>query len=87
MGYYGAIIFIGGIVALAVVVWGAFRSRRSIAIAVIAEFVAVLAAGCGWYAFVESRSLPWSIGYFVIALSSACVGLKHLFGSRDESGD
>ena len=39
MGSPGAIIFIGAIVALAVVVWGAFRSRRSIAIAVVAVFV------------------------------------------------
>jgi hypothetical protein len=82
MGSPGAIIFIGAIVALAVVVWGAFRSRRSIAIAVVAVFVAVLAAGCGWYAFAESQSLPWTIGYGVVALLSVGVGVKHMIGGR-----
>jgi cytochrome bd-type quinol oxidase subunit 1 len=82
MGSPGAIIFIGAIVALAVVVWGAFRSRRSIAIAVVAVFVAVLAAGCGWYAFAESRSIPWTIGYGVVALLSAGVAMKNVIGSR-----
>lgn len=36
MGSPSAIIVMGSIVALAVVVWGAFQSRRSIAIAVVA---------------------------------------------------
>jgi hypothetical protein len=83
MGSSGAIIFLGATLALGVVVWGAFRSRRSIAIAVVAVFVAVLAAGCGWYAFAESRSLPWTIGYGVVALLSVGVGVKHVVGSRD----
>ena len=85
MGNQGAVTFIGVIVALAVVVWGAFRSRRSIAVAVVAVIVAVLAAGCGWYAFSESKSLPWTIGYGVVALLSVGVGMKHVFSSRDKS--
>ena len=85
MGSQGAIIFIGAIVALAVVVWGAFRSRQSITIAVVAVVVAVVAAGCGWYAFAESESLPWTIGYGVVALLSVGVGMKHVIGSRDKS--
>ncbi len=81
MGSYGAFIFLAVIVALAVVAWGAFTARRSIAIAVVAMAVTVLAAGCGWYAFAESQSLPWTIGYGVVALLSAGVGIKHSVGS------
>jgi len=73
----GAIIFIGVFVALTVTACGAFRSRRSIAIAVVAAVVAVLAAGCGWYAFAESRSVPWTIGYAVLSLVSLSVAIKH----------
>ena len=85
MGNQGAIIFLGAIVALAVVAWGAFRSRRSIAIAVVAVIVALLAAGCSWYAYAESQSLPWTIGYGVVALLSISVGMKHVLGSRDKT--
>ena len=86
MGTQGAIIFIGVAIALAMTVWGAFRSRRSIAIAVVALLVTVLAAGCGWYAFAESRSLPWTIGYGVVALLSLGVGIRHLRSERDRGG-
>ena len=86
MGTQGAIIFIGVAIALAMTVWGAFRSRRSIAIAVVALLVTVLAAGCGWYAFAESRSLPWTIGYGVVALLSLGVGIRHLRSERDREG-
>ena len=85
MGYQGAIIFIGAIVALAVVLWGAFRSRGSLAIVAVAVFVAVLAAGCGWYALAESKSIPWTIGYGVVVVLSISVGMKHVIGNRDKS--
>jgi len=49
MGSQSAIIVIGAIVDLAVVAWGAsFAARRSVAVAVVTVFVAVLAAGCSW---------------------------------------
>lgn len=82
MGGYGAVIFIGVIVALAVVVRGAFAKRRSIAVALISLSLAVVAAGCAWYAFAESHSLPWTIGYGVFALLSVGVGIKHLAGNQ-----
>lgn len=85
MGNAGAFIFIGVIVAVAVVVWGAFKSGRSITVAIVALLVAVLAAGCGWYAFAESRSMPWTIGYGVISLMSLAVGIKNLIATRDKS--
>jgi hypothetical protein len=82
MGGSGAIIFLGVTAALAVVAWGAFAARRSVAVAVVAAIVAVLASGCAWYAFAESQSLPWTIGYGVVTLLSICVGIKHVVGRR-----
>lgn len=85
MGSQGAAILIGVIVALAVVAWGAVRSRPSIAVAAVAVIVALLAAGCCWYAYSESQSLPWTIGYGVVSLLSISVGIKHILGSRDKT--
>jgi len=82
MGGYGAVILIGIMVALAVVVRGAFAKRHSVAVALISLPLALLAAGCGWYAFAESQSLPWTIGYSTIALVSVGVGIKHLTGNQ-----
>jgi cytochrome bd-type quinol oxidase subunit 1 len=82
MGGYSAVIFIGVIVALALVVRGAFAQRRSMTVALITLPLAVVAAGCAWYAFTESQSLPWTIGYVVTALLSIGVGLKHLAGNK-----
>jgi hypothetical protein len=87
---YGAVVFIGVIVALAVVVRGAFTQRRSAGVAVTAMVLALLTAGCGWYAFAESHSLPWTIGYGVVALLSIGVGIKHRAGdqrTRDQIQD
>lgn len=84
MGSSGSIIFIGAIVSLAVVVWGAFSARRSMAVAVVAVFVAMLTAGCSWYAFAESRSLVATISYGVVALLSLGVAGKHATGSRSK---
>lgn len=84
MGNAGAIVFFGVLVAVAVVVWGAFKSGRSVTVAVVALLVAVLAAGCGWYAFVESRSMPGTIGYGVVSLMSLAVGIKNLIATQDK---
>lgn len=82
MGITGAFIFIGVIAAVAIVVFGAFKSRKSITVALVAAIVALLAAGCSWYAFAESQSIPWAAGYGAVALCSLGVGLKHATGSR-----
>lgn len=87
MGSQGAIVFAIAIAALAVVAWGAFSARRSIAIAVVSITVAVVAAGCGWYAFVESQSLPWTLGYVAPALLSLGVGIRHMIGGRGSHQD
>ena len=86
MGTQTAIIFIGVAIALAATVWGAFRPRRSILVGVLALPVAVLCAGCGWYAYAESQSLPWTNGYGVVALLSLGVAIRHLRPERDREG-
>ncbi|HAA59882.1 MAG TPA: hypothetical protein DCE39_02985 [Planctomycetaceae bacterium] len=86
MGLQTAIVFVGVAAALGVTAWGAFRSRRSILVGVLALPVATLCAGCGWYAYAESRSLPWTTGYGVVALLSLVVAIRHLRPERDRRG-
>lgn len=84
MGSAGLFIFMGVVVAFVVVVAGAFRSGRSVVVAIVSLLFAILAAGCGWYAFAESRSLPWTFGYGVVSLMSLCVSVKNLIGTADD---
>jgi uncharacterized membrane protein len=85
MGNPGAFIFLGAVAGLAVVVWGAFQSGRSIVVAAVCAVVALPAAVCSWYAYAESQSLPWTIGYGLVVLLSLFVGMKQVFGSRSTS--
>lgn len=82
MGIEGAAIFIGAILSLGFMIWGGFTKRRSIAVAVATLSIALLAVGCGFYAFSESHSLPWTFAYGVIAVFSSAVGVKHLMWKR-----
>ena len=86
MGLQPAIVVIGVAAALGVTAWGAFRSRRSILVGVLALPVATLCAGCGWYAYAESQSLPWTTGYGVVALLSLGVAIRHLRPDRGRGG-
>ena len=53
--------------AVALTIYGAVVPRRSIPIALVA--LAVLGVGSlgGWYAWMETQSLPWTIGYLTVA--------------------
>ena len=86
MGLQTAIVVIGVAAALGVTAWGAFRSRRSILVGVLALPVATLCAGCGWYAYAESQALPWTTGYGVVALLALGVAIRHLRPERDRRG-
>lgn len=70
MSFPSAIFILIGFLALAVVVSGLFSSEKSIGVALFSLVVAVLAAGGAAYAWTESHSLPWTIGYGVIAVLS-----------------
>lgn len=85
MGSQGAIVLLGAITVIAVVAWGAVAARRSIAIAVCAVLVAMLAALGGWHAHAESQSLPWTVGYGGLALVSLAVAIRHMVGGRAKS--
>ena len=74
MNIYGFLIMATVLAAAAVTVWGLLTRRRSFIASVIAAFVTILSGGCAWYAWVESQSAAWTVGYALmslIALTSA----------------
>ena len=67
-------------VDVAVLVWGAVTRKRSIAVAIVAVGVTGLAAMGSYYAFMESHSMSWALGYVVAAVLSMVVAGRHLAG-------
>ena len=84
MGNLGVMVLIGLVLILAAGVYGAVATRKSLAVGVIGLAVALLFAGGAWYAWVESRSAGWTLGYGTVALAAAVVSVYHLSGVRDQ---
>ena len=86
MNITSAVIFLGMIVVLGFVLRCLVAKQRSRVFGVIAAMVALMAAGGAWYAWAESKSVPLTIGYGVVAV--ACVGsaMRQCFGARSPQG-
>ena len=86
MNIASAVIFLGVSAALGLAIWGLVARQRSTLVGVIAVSVALLAAGCAWYAWAESKSIPWTLGYGVLLVVSLASALRQLFsvGSTGE---
>jgi hypothetical protein len=69
-------IFLGVIAALCVALRGLFSRRRSVIGGVIAASMALLATGLAWYAWAESQSTPWTLGYVVVAVASVASAFR-----------
>ncbi len=78
MNIDSAAVFLGAIAALSATLWGLFARRRSLAIGVIAAAVALLAAIFTWYAWAETKSLPWTLGYGVVVCAGLASSLRQL---------
>jgi hypothetical protein len=66
--------------ALAVVMSGLFTSERSIVGALFSLAVAVVAFGGALYAWGESHSIPWTVGYGTVVLLSMASAARQLVG-------
>ena len=82
MNFVSAVIFLGMIAVLGLALWSLVANQRSAVAGVIAAVVALLAAGGAWYAWAESKSVPWTIGYGVVALACMASAMRQLFGAK-----
>ena len=82
MGLPSAIFILIGFLVLAVVISGLFSSQKSIGVALFSSVVVVLAVGGAFYAWSESHSVPWTIGYGTIACVSLVSAGRQLIGNR-----
>jgi hypothetical protein len=78
-----------GVVALsvAVLVWGAVTTKRSLAVALVALTSAGVAGFLAYYALVESQSTAWALGYGIATVLSAGVASRHLVQRTQYSPD
>ena len=82
MNIVSAVTFLGMIAVLGIALWGLVAKPRSRVIGVFAATVALMAAGGAWYAWAESKSVPWTIGYGVVALACMASAMRQLFGAK-----
>jgi len=80
MGIQGIAVIGLALVLLAVVGYGLFTQKKSAGIGLAALVVAFLAAGGGWHAWAESRSVPVTVGYVVVLLISLGSAARQFVG-------
>ena len=89
MSFGGAAIFLFLIAAVCAVLMALFvRPRRllvSVPLGLIAASAAPLAALGAWYAWAESRSTAWTVGYGVLAVASFAAAFRHCVGGRADT--
>lgn len=86
MNIASAVIFLGMIAVLGLSLWSLVANQRSAVAGVIAAAVALMTAGGAWYAWAESKSIPWTVGYGVVALACVASAMRQLFGARPPKG-
>ena len=81
----GIALVIGAFAALAfaVVLWGLFSNKRSPLLGLIAAAVALLASLAAWYAWAETRSMPWTVAYACVGFCAGVTVVRQ-FGPRRE---
>jgi len=84
MGSTGAIIILTAFVTFGLSIWGLFNRGRSILCA-LAGIVVLFGAGMGaMHAWGESRSIPWTVGYLIVALIGIVSALRQVWARAQE---
>jgi len=76
MGIHFAIFALLGLAGLSVTFVGLFNSHKSLLISVVALAVAAAAFLGAGYAWTESNSLPWTVGYGAVVLISVISAVR-----------
>ena len=76
MGSQGTAILLVLLLALALTLWGLFAKQQSFLVGMIAGIVAAVMALGAWYAYAESNSMPWTIGYGVVCLMALAASIR-----------
>ena len=79
MGGSSAIFFLIALFAFFTTVYGVFAKKRSPPVGIIASIAAIMSVGGAFYAWTESHSLPWTIGYCLVAAVAAYSAARHFF--------
>ena len=77
-----AIFVLAVLLAFTIVGSGLFSSQKLVGVALFSLVVAVLATGGAFYAWAESSSVLWAIGYGSLAVASLGSATRQLIGNR-----
>lgn len=80
MSFAIALLLLPPTVVLAVIIRGLFVQQRSRIVGVLGILVALLALLGAWYAWAESQSIPWTVGYGVVALICMASATRQFMG-------
>jgi predicted tellurium resistance membrane protein TerC len=84
MGITFAVVALAALIGMAAVLAALVNRRHSIPLTVAALFVAVTAGGGAWYAWAESHSTPWTLGYGAVAVISLLAFIRQGFIGREQ---
>ena len=82
MGIEGIGIAMLILLGLAALVWGMFGKKRSLIVAFVALAMAGLAALGSYYSFLETQSMPWTLGYAAVAVVAVAVAGRQFMSKR-----
>ena len=84
MGGAGAMIFLAAFLVLGLSIWGLFNRRRSILCGLAGILIVPVAAILALYAWGESRSIPWTVVYLIVALIGIVSVFRQVWSRRQE---
>jgi len=86
MSIVTVIVGVAAFAGVGCVLWALTTSQRSIMVVLIAAVVAPMAALVAWYAWAESRDIPWTVGLGAVALASVAAAVRHCGGGGGGGG-
>ena len=83
MGITFVVVALVAVLGLTAVFAALVNRRRSISLAVAAVLVAIVTAGGAWYAWTESQSALWTLGYGAVAVVSLVASIRQCVIGRE----
>lgn len=85
MGITLAIAALVALIGLAAVFYALVNRRRSVVLAIAALLVALAAGGGAWYAWVESHSTAWMLGYAAVLAISLVASFRQFIIGKEQT--
>lgn len=82
MNFLSSLIILTFLTALCATLFGLFNRNRNRLVAIAGFLIAPIAAILAWYAFVESHSIGFAIGYGTVAVIGFIAGFRNALSRK-----